>query len=95
MLMIIVERSTKYVNDLSDARVGFLFSLSRNPYAVSRHLWSSAAQFFFFFTCESKIVEEVKIKPRRGFKRYFKQTENTLLLCKRFKMLTFSHAIFR
>ena len=54
MLMIIVERSTKYVNDLSDARVGFLFSLSRNPYAVSRHLWSSAAQFFFFLPASQR-----------------------------------------
>ena len=35
--------------------------------------------FFFFFTSESKIVEEVKIKPGRNFKRYFKQTENALL----------------
>ena len=43
-----------------------------------------------FFTRESKIVEEVKIKPGRGFKRCFKQTENALLFCKRFKMLTFS-----
>ena len=78
------------MNDLFDALVSFLFSLSRNPCAVSRHLWGSAARFFFFFTSESKIVEEVKIKPGRSFKRYFKQKENALLFCKRFKMLTFS-----
>ena len=42
-----------------------------------------------FFNGESKIVE-VKTKPGRSFKRYFKQTENALLFCKRFKMLTFS-----
>ena len=44
----------------------------------------------FFFTSESKIVEEVKIKPGRNFKRYFKQTENALLFFFLFKMLTFS-----
>ena len=43
-----------------------------------------------FFTGESKIVEVVKTKPGRSFKRYFKQTENALLFCKHFKMLTFS-----
>ena len=43
-----------------------------------------------FFTGESKIVEVVKTKPGRSFKRYFKQTENARLFCKRFKMLTFS-----
>ena len=80
-LVTIVERSTKYVNDLFDARVSFLFSLSVNLYAASRHLWGSATLFvfLFFLTSESKIVEEVKVKPGRGFKRYFKQTENALI----------------
>ena len=76
-------KTTEYVNDLFDARVSFLFPLSGNPYAASRN-------FFFFCTSESKIVEEVKVKPGRGLKRYFKQTENALLFCKRFKMPTFS-----
>ena len=49
----------KICNDLFDARVSFLFSLSVNPYAASRHLWGSAARIFFFFTSESKIVDEV------------------------------------
>ena len=56
----------------------------------SRGIYGAVQRAFFFFTSESKIVEEVKIKPGRSFKRYFKQKENALLFCKRFKMLTFS-----
>ena len=37
------------------------------------------SDFFFFFTSESRTVEEVRIKPGRSFKRYFKQMENALL----------------
>ena len=50
----------KICHDLFDARVSFLFPLSVNPYAASRHLWGSAARIYiFFFTSESKIVDIV------------------------------------
>ena len=86
-----VETSTKYINDLFNTRVSFLFSLSGNPYAASCHLWGSAERFFFFYQrVKDHSVEEVKIKPGWSFKRYLKQTENALLFCKLFKILTFS-----
>ena len=47
-----------------------------------------------FFTSESKIVEEVKIKPGRGFKRCFKQTENALLFLQALHFPNFPPDIF-
>ena len=47
-----------------------------------------------FFTSELKIVEEVKIKPGRGFKRCFKQTENALLFLQALHFPNFPPDIF-
>ena len=47
-----------------------------------------------FFTSESKNVEEVKIKPGRGFKRCFKQTENALLFLQALHFPNFPPDIF-
>ena len=54
-----------------------------------RGVYGAGRRDFFFLSSESKISEEVKIKPGRSFKRCFKQTENTLLSCTRSKMPTF------
>ena len=45
---------------------------------------------YFFFTSESKIVEEVEKKPGRSSKDTLSRRKMQLLFCKRFKMLTFS-----